>query len=133
MNVLLSIKPKYANAILTGEKKVEFRKALFKNDVKRVYIYSSAPEQKIIGYFTIDEIVSASPKKLWKEFNPVGVINEEEFFDYFADKSIGYSIKIKKVKKFSKFIDPKKVFDNFFPPQSFMYCDRIESLAGNVG
>lgn len=130
MNVLLSIKPKYANAILSGEKKVEFRKAPFKSEVERVYIYSSAPEQKIIGYFIIDKIVSASPRKLWKEFSEVGVIEEEAFFNYFADKEIGYSIKIKKVKKFARGLNPSDVFDNFFPPQSFMYCDRLERLKG---
>ncbi|HET6989695.1 MAG TPA: ASCH domain-containing protein, partial [Bacteroidia bacterium] len=58
MNVLLSIKPKYAKAIIDGKKKVEFRKLPFKLNVNKVYIYSSAPEQKIIGYFTFDDIIS---------------------------------------------------------------------------
>ena len=31
MDVLLSIKPKYVDAILKGEKKYEFRKIIFKN------------------------------------------------------------------------------------------------------
>ena len=31
MNVLLSIKPKYANQIINGNKKYEFRKSVFKN------------------------------------------------------------------------------------------------------
>lgn len=125
MNVLLSIKPKYANAILTGQKRVEFRKLAFKREIERVYIYSSAPEQRIIGYFTIDDIVSDTPKKLWREFNAVGSITEEDFFEYFADKEIGYSIKIKEVTRFTKSKNPKKIFENFVPPQSYMYCGKI--------
>ena len=125
MNVLLSIKPKYANAILAGEKLVEFRKLTFKKEIERVYIYSSAPEQRIIGYFTIDDIVSDTPKKLWRQFSDVGSISEEDFFEYFADKKIGYSIKIKEVKRFSKSKDPKDIFENFVPPQSYMYCETI--------
>lgn len=31
MKVLLSIKPKYANAIFAGTKKFEFRRSIFKN------------------------------------------------------------------------------------------------------
>ncbi len=125
MNVLLSIKPKYANAILAGEKLVEFRKLVFKQEIERVYIYSSAPEQRIIGYFTIDDIISDTPKKLWLQFSDVGSISEEDFFDYFANKEIGYSIKIKSVRKFSKSKNPKDIFKNFVPPQSYMYCEEI--------
>jgi predicted transcriptional regulator len=125
MNVLLSIKPKYANAILAGEKLVEFRKLVFKQEIERVYIYSSAPEQRIIGYFTIDDIISDTPKKLWRQFSDVGSISEEDFFDYFANKEVGYSIKIKSVKKFPKSKNPKDIFENFVPPQSYMYCEEI--------
>jgi predicted transcriptional regulator len=125
MNVLLSIKPKYANAILAGEKQVEFRKKAFKKEVERVYIYSSAPEQKIIGYFIIDKIDAAPPEELWKKYNAVGSISKEDFFDYFFEKEIGYSIKIKDFKKFSKSKNPKDIFENFVPPQSYMYCDKL--------
>lgn len=125
MNVILSIKPKYANAILNGEKKVEFRKLVFKKEIKRVYIYSSSPEQRIIGYFTIDNIVSDTPKKLWQKFKQVGSINEDDFFEYFANKEIGYSINIKTYSRFKKAINPKDIFENFVAPQSYMYCETI--------
>jgi predicted transcriptional regulator len=125
MNVLLSIKPKYANAILAGEKLVEFRKLTFKQEIERVYIYSSSPEQRIIGYFTIEDIISDTPKRLWKMFNNVGSIEEADFFEYFANKEIGYSIKIKHVNRFKESKDPKEIFKNFVAPQSYMYCDEI--------
>lgn len=124
MNVLLSIKPKYANAILSGQKRVEFRKMAFKKQIERVYIYSSAPEQRIIGYFTIEKIVADTPQELWKKFNALGSISKADFFEYFADKEIGYSIKIKEVKRFSKSKNPKDIFENFVPPQSYMYCEK---------
>jgi type I restriction enzyme S subunit len=59
MNVLLSIKPKYANQIVKGNKKYEFRKSVFKNrDLEMVYIYSSSPVKRIIGAFAIKMIFS---------------------------------------------------------------------------
>lgn len=125
MNVLLSIKPKYANAILAGEKLVEFRKLVFKREIERVYIYSSSPEQMIIGYFTIEDIISDTPVELWKQFSKVGSIAKEDFFEYFANKEVGYSIKIKSVNRFRKSKNPKEIFKNFVPPQSYMYCDEI--------
>ena len=61
-SVILSIKPIYAQAIMNGTKKVEFRKKIFKRPVDKIFVYSSSPEQKIIGFFTISEIVEDEPK-----------------------------------------------------------------------
>ena len=125
MNVILSIKPKYANAILAGEKKVEFRKLTFKKEIEKVYIYSSSPEQRIIGYFTIKNIIADTPENLWQKFKRVGSITEFDFFQYFENKKLGYSIGIKDYRRFKESIDPKTIFKNFVAPQSFMYCDKI--------
>jgi type I restriction enzyme S subunit len=38
MDVLLSIKPKYVDAILKGEKKYEFRKIIFKIKILKMFI-----------------------------------------------------------------------------------------------
>ena len=55
MNVLLSVKPKYANEIISGRKKYEFRKLIFKREnIEKVYIYSSSPVKKVIGIVDID-------------------------------------------------------------------------------
>lgn len=127
MNVILSIKPNYADAILSGEKRVEFRKTLFKKEVDKVFIYSSSPIKRVTGYFTITEIVRNSPQNLWEQFGAVGCINEEDFFKYFENKEIGFSICIDKVNRFASGIDPYKEIKNFMPPQSFFYYDGIIS------
>ncbi len=129
-NVLLSIKPKYAHQIIAGTKKVEFRKAGFKEDIAKVFIYSSYPEQKLIGYFTIKDIIKDKPSALWKKFNEVGGIKRKDFFEYYTDKELGYSIVIDRVKKFRNPKNPNDVFVNFKAPQSFCYLDEsnIQSL-----
>jgi len=56
MKVLLSIKPKYAEMILSGEKKYEFRRAIFKKPgISKVVIYASSPVSKVIGEFEITQ------------------------------------------------------------------------------
>ena len=77
-NVLMSIKPKYANAIFGGSKKVEFRKICFEGSVKRVYVYSSAPVKRIVGFFTVEKIDKDTPEKLWKRYENVGGILRED-------------------------------------------------------
>ena len=56
MNVLLSVKPKYAEKIVEGKKKYEFRRAIFqKQNIEKVYIYSSSPVSKIVAAFRSEE------------------------------------------------------------------------------
>ncbi|SUF92800.1 bacteriophage protein [Salmonella enterica] len=67
MKVLLSIKPEFAESILEGEKRFEFRKTIFRNkDVKTVVIYATMPVGKVIGEFDIADILSSEPSDLWK-------------------------------------------------------------------
>lgn len=124
MNVILSIKPKYANAILSGEKEVEFRKTRFAQNIDHVYIYSSSPEKRIIGYFVIENIIEDTPERLWRKFKDVGSISRKDFFEYYSKKRIAYAIKIKSFKKFKKSINPKDIFENFIAPQSYIYCEK---------
>ncbi|MCD4652177.1 MAG: hypothetical protein K8S56_10405 [Candidatus Cloacimonetes bacterium] len=101
MKVLLSIKPKYAQRILSGEKKYEFRKRIFTKNVKSVVIYSSTPEQLVIGEFTIGGIIHDSIETLWLETQRDAGISYEEFEKYFSGKDKGYAIIVSKFKKYS--------------------------------
>lgn len=125
MNVILSIKPQYADAIFSGLKKVEFRKFIFKKDVEKVFVYSTSPIKKIIGYFTFNKIVENSPQVLWEQFGRIGFIGQEEFFKYFENKNIGFSICIESTYKLPISIDPYKKIKNFLPPQSFCYANDL--------
>lgn len=124
MKVLLSIKPEFAKKIFDGTKKFEFRKTIFKNkNVKTVIVYASSPVQKVIGEFEIEEILSLDLDTLWNKTRDYSGISEDFFYEYFAQKEVGYAIKIKKVIKYK---EPKKLWDEFniFPPQSFAYLRK---------
>ena len=83
MNVLLSVKPKYAEKIVEGKKKYEFRRAIFKQqNIEKVYIYSSSPVSKIVGAFEIEKILKDSPEKIWTLCQKYAGISKKEFFDY---------------------------------------------------
>lgn len=124
MNVILSIKPKYANAIIDGSKLYEYRKVLPKNtDIDRVYIYASKPIMAIIGEFTIGAIISDTPQKVWKLTHENGGITKKQFFDYFKGHSVAHAIKIEGVTELVTPIDPKQVIKDFTAPQNYRYLD----------
>jgi type I restriction enzyme, S subunit len=122
MSVLLSIKPRYAESIIAGLKKYEFRKILFKKKhINTVYVYATSPVKKIVGAFQIGDIIEDRPVILWDRLNEFSGMDEIEFFDYFKNNKIGFAIEIKDVKKFEAPLDPSEVIPGFVPPQSFCY------------
>jgi len=124
MNVLLSIRPKYAEAIIEGRKSFEFRKSIFKqHSIERIYLYATKPINKVIASFKVGEIIHKEPMLLWKELSQLSGISHSEFFKYFEDTDMGYAIGIKDLEVFPKPIDPKQLIEAFIPPRSFRYID----------
>lgn len=121
MDVILAIKPEFAKKIFNGQKRFEFRTRIWVKYVDKVYLYASKPLQKIVGYFTIEEIISGNPSILWRASNHSAGITKEAFFDYFNDKHYGYAIKIEDVFKFKKPVEPFKLSLDFKAPLSFHY------------
>ena len=126
MNAILSIKPKYVNAILEGDKRYEFRKTSFRRDVKEVFVYATKPIGKIVCKFYVGEIIEDKPEKLWKNYRDLSGLTEEEFFTYFSGMRKGVAIEIEDVEKFKEPIDPKMIYPEFTPPQSWIYLSSFQ-------
>lgn len=121
MEVLLSIKPEFANKIFDGEKKFEYRKAIFKRaDVNKVIVYASAPISKVIGEFEIGDIITDEISSLWDKTKDHSGITEDFFFEYFDGREIGHAIAVKNCVKYSVPYCIKTTF-GIKPPQSFTY------------
>jgi predicted transcriptional regulator len=121
MEVILSIKPEFANKIFEGVKKFEFRRSIFKNrNVSKVIVYASSPISKVIGEFEIGNILFKDLNSLWNETKEYSGITEDYFFDYFSGKECGFALEVKKVKKYKKELCIRKSFGKV-PPQSFAY------------
>lgn len=122
MRVLLSIKPEFAEKILSGEKRYEFRRVIHSNKkVNVVVIYMTAPIKKIVGEFQIDSILSDSPDKMWDKTQEFAGISRENYNKYFEGRKLAYAMSIGHVTEYLNPVDPKLVMPSFTPPQSFMY------------
>jgi type I restriction enzyme, S subunit len=121
MNVLLSIKPRYIEEIIKGNKKYEFRKSIFCKPVDRIWIYASRPTKKIIGSFEVNKVMRDTPINLWNTLNHHAGISESEFFEYFSDSKFGFAIEIQNFTPLETPIDPSTFSTTFVPPQSFRY------------
>ena len=129
MRVILSIKPKYVKEIVKGNKKYELRKAIFKKNVSKVYVYESSPTMKIVGTFKVGKILKNEPSVLWKALSPFLGIDKKAYSEYFKNAKTAYAIEITEFKP-TRPRKPAFTLHNFMPhnfkaPQSFSYCSLI--------
>ena len=119
--VILSIKPKYCQAIVEGTKRYEFRKRIPKNwKEARFLIYASSPIQRIIGEFKSTEVIDASPEEIWKKCQEEAGISKEEFCSYFKSTKSAFALHIEDFIEYDP-IDPRAALSHFTPPQSYQY------------
>lgn len=130
MNVIMSIKPEFANKILDGTKKFEFRTQVPQKEFKTVIIYATSPIKKMVGEFTVRRVIKETPEELWKVTQKYAGIDYEYFSKYFKGREYGYAIEVKNYLKYYAPIDPYSFVPNFNPPQSFMYLKSI-NVEGN--
>ncbi len=121
MIAILSIKVKYVEEILNGNKRYEFRKKSFKKDVGSILVYATKPVGRIVCILHVGEIIEDHPKILWRDFNKFSGLDKKEFFAYFGDRDKGTAIEIKSVEEFPEPINPKELIPNFTAPQSWSY------------
>ena len=124
MNVILSVKPKYIAQILSGSKKYEYRKTIWKTTVNKVYIYSCAPEKKIVGYFPYTSYYSGELEQIWMKTKTLSGITKAEYDEYFRNKQNAYAIIITDFFVFDMPYDPFINYSKFTPPQSYQYISE---------
>lgn len=118
---VMSIHPKYARAIMSGDKTVEFRKRRLAADVTTVWVYATSPVRRIIGSFEIAETIETAPSILWKMFGDSGHISQEDFLSYFASNRTGVALRIGSVTALREPVHLNTIVSSGVPPQSFVY------------
>jgi predicted transcriptional regulator len=124
-SVLLSIKPRFADAILEGTKTFEFRRAIFRSqEVRKIVIYASCPVKLVLGEFEADAILALEPKELWR-LTAKGAGVDQKFFDaYFRGRKMGFALRVHCPRRYPKPLRLDEHFGLLRPPQSFCYLPR---------
>lgn len=122
MKVLLSIKPEFVEKIISGEKQFEFRRRLPKRtDIHTIVVYATQPVGKVVGEFSIKQILSMPPEELWETTAQYSGINKDFFDRYFHRRDTAHAFQIERFKAYQK---PKSLLDiipSGCAPQSFCY------------
>ena len=116
MKVLLSIKPEFV-------KKFEYRKRLFKKAVDTVVIYSTLPEGKVVGEFTIGDLLQDDKMRIWEQTKEFAGIDFKFYEQYFEGSSQACAIGIDKISVYNIPLTLEELQPGLKAPQSFCYIN----------
>ncbi|WP_219952293.1 ASCH domain-containing protein [Dickeya zeae] len=132
--ILISIKPKYIEEILNGNKIIELRKKCgekFSEDCQ-IYLYSSSPVKALVGKAFIKKIEKMELKRVGdykKIILKEACISLNDFDTYFSGSIFCYLIYINRVERFPKSIPLECLKElGITPPQSFRYLSKELAL-----
>lgn len=120
--ILMSIKPRYADKIYSGEKLFEYRKRAPKRVDLPILLYKTAPVKKVTGIITDWSAIQASPEAIWTYSKTRSGLTSDRFFKYYEGCDQAVAIRIYSVAPFDKGIDLQTLNAGLKrPPQSFCY------------
>lgn len=131
---LISIKPKYVDRFLSGEKTVEIRRRRVNLDIgTRLWIYSTLPEGCISAVGIVKSIDVSNCEDIWAKYSSQMGITYDEFCRYVSGSNEISAIHIENIKR--AFPAPtlaclRKKMGRFYPPQFFMKINENNKLLG---
>lgn len=125
--VVLSLRPRFAEAILAGAKTVELRRTEPKIVVPtRALLYAASPVRALLGTCIITSVRSTDLAALWQEHGSHAALSYEDFRRYFEGVDVGTALTLTEPRRFSCKValeDMRAKPRSFRPPQSFAYVD----------
>ena len=125
--VVLSLKPRFAEAILAGDKTVELRRTVPKIVVPTLaLLYATTPVRALLGTCIVTDVRSADLAVLWREYGSRSALRYHEFQQYFDGVNTGTALALAQPQAFDRRIplqDLRAKPRGFRPPQSFAYVD----------
>lgn len=128
---LMSIHPRHVEMILSGRKRVEFRKVSFSGPLAYVVMYATAPVKRVVGIFSVKAIDEGSPSQLWRRYRTIGGVDHTVFRAYYAGSRRGVAIRVGRVVKLASPLRLSRLVARSPAPQSFRYLrERVVSRLG---
>jgi predicted transcriptional regulator len=127
-DLLVSMKPQYAERILSGAKIIEIRKKFSDRWVGcKAVLYSSSPQQALVGEATVRSVSSGAPEEIWAKFQTGLGCTSSEFSAYVGPAQIVSAIELDDVFPYREPVSLSQIShllgleEDLRPPQS--YCD----------
>jgi predicted transcriptional regulator len=124
-DIIISIRPEHVRNIMSGRKTVELRRRFPEGLATgcMMLIYSSRPEQALVGAVRIEEVRRMTPAGLWRAYRAQACVTRDLFDGYFAGADEGFGVLLGNAIWFNAPIPMNELKErfSFSPPQSYQY------------
>lgn len=126
-NVLLSIDPEYAEAILDGEKRFEYRRTVpDRHPPYREVLYATAPVSAAIGAAYVGNVLAMRPIDLVDATVDGTEHDSARVLEYFEGTDFGYAQRIDSTERFDLPLSREHLCDfGHEPSQNFRYMEPV--------
>jgi predicted transcriptional regulator len=128
--LLLSIQPRFTDALVSGRKSVELRRSRMQATPGcQVVIYSSSPVKAVVATAVLEAIDCRDPEDLWSRSGPVTAVTKAEFDAYFSGAERAYGLHLRDIASLKTPVSLRNLREGLGvePPQSFRYLSRKQA------
>lgn len=123
--LLLSIKPDFANKIFSGEKTVELRTRFSRRWAgHRIAIYAGGKIKRLLGEATIRKVEVGEPSFIWLNYNSDIGCSYKDFQEYVGNRKELYAIELSNINPYVSPIPVSQIehlsHQTLKPPQSYL-------------
>lgn len=122
--LLLSLRPRFATAILDGTKNIEIRRRpVNAAPGTQVILYASSPQMAVVGTARLGATTVCPPEDGWRQFHEQFGLNRDEYDIYLGGAANAYLLHLTTVNRLNEPLPLHHLREQapFRPPQSFRY------------
>ncbi|RSN24153.1 hypothetical protein DMC63_06250 [Streptomyces sp. WAC 05977] len=127
--LLLSLRPRFAEAILDGVKTIELRRTRVSAPPgTKLVLYASAPTMAVVGVATLLDVQTSTPGQIWRRHRRHVCVSKAEYDDYFAGADLATAISISAPERLAAphTLAALRAATGFRPPQSYRYLSELD-------
>ena len=133
---IISLKPQYADLILSGAKTVELRNRTVRlKSGTTIWIYATQPVGRIVAKAKVRRVFHGIPAEIWERYGEKIGIERAQFDFYIGDSRQVSALVLSSVKEIQDFFtleNIRQVVGNFHPPQFYFYLPSDDLLYGTL-
>jgi predicted transcriptional regulator len=134
MHIVISIQPKWAELIRSGEKTIELRRRFPRLAAgSSAYMYESSPTCALTALLQIGAVHVMPLAELWNAHCKASCVHEKHFVEYFGGREVGYGVHIIRCSPLPVVVPLAELREKFAftAPQSWAYA--APELVASVG
>jgi predicted transcriptional regulator len=124
-DLLISVHPRHALNILSGDKTVELRRRFPQERTRGalMLIYSTTPVQAVVGIARIKHVLKLPVTRIWKDHGVAACVTKPEFDRYYSGVREGYAVLLDEARPLNQHLTMQDLCRRFgiVPPQSYRY------------